>query len=232
MSDKKSSDISPDIKNLLHYYDKQIYFTQNQGQWPSSVVFKADFPLGQAVATNKGMLVGTFDPADISAQYNYGMKEEEAKKNHTPFNEPQVKVKGHAWIMNFVNSSPLMTIESKTRHTDVFNYFNGTSSNYKTGVSNYQEVWYMNVYDKVDVRYYPSQDGTLEYDMVCKPGFNKNNMAIQMDGIPNVYLKQNGSLVLKTSVGEMTLPAPVAYQKINGKKISVEAHYVIREITL
>ncbi|HYV94077.1 MAG TPA: T9SS type A sorting domain-containing protein [Chitinophagales bacterium] len=227
LDDKKSSVISPDIKNLLHYYDKQIYFTKNEGQWPANIVFKADFPLGQAVATKKGMLVGTFDPTDISVQYNYGMKEEEAKKNHTPFNDHKVKVKGHAWMMNFLNSSPLMSIESKTRHPDVFNYFIGAPSKYKTRVSNFQEVWYKNVYDNVDVRYYPSEDGTLEYDMICKPGFSKNNIAIQMDGISNLYLKQNGSLVLKTSIGEMMLPAPVAYQKINGKKILVEAHYVI-----
>src|SRR5262245_14755789 len=109
-SKQHSNEISPEIKNLLNYYDKQIYFTGNKGQWPANVIYKADFPLGQAIATKNGMMVGTFDPADISARFDRGVREEEAKTKHLPFNEPQVKVKGHGWMMNFLNSSPQMQI--------------------------------------------------------------------------------------------------------------------------
>jgi len=227
--DNSTSDISPDIKSLLNFYDKQVYFTENKGQWPANVIFKADFPYGQAIATSKGMIVGTFDPSSIYARFERGIREEEAKKNHLPFNEPKVHVKGQGWMMSFLNSSSSMTIESKAAHKDVFNYFSGKSSNNVLGATNYQEVWYRNVYDHVDVRYYPSQEGTLEYDMVCQPGFDKDKIAIKMDGVKNVYLKKDGSLVLATSVGNMILPAPVAYQKIGDNKMPVTAHYVISD---
>ena len=33
------SAISPEIKNLLNYYDKQVYFTHNDGQWDSKILY-------------------------------------------------------------------------------------------------------------------------------------------------------------------------------------------------
>ncbi len=220
-----SSEISPDIKNMLNYYDKQVYFTQNQGQWDSKALYKADFPLGQAIATKDGMIVGTFDPANVEAQSQWGEKQEAAKTKHLPFTEPEPHAKGNGWMMNFINHSPSMTVEGNTKHDDVFNYFHGGQS--QSDVSSYQEIWYNNVYDKVDVRYYPSKDGSLEYDMICKPGFDKDAISIKMDGISKVILKKDGSLSLKTSVGDMTLPTPVAYQNINGQRVPVEVHYVV-----
>jgi gliding motility-associated-like protein len=224
---QKSAEISADVKNLLEFYEKQIYFTENKGQWSSDIHYRAEFPLGQALATTEGMLVGTYNPADVQARFEQGMREEEAHHNLVPFNEPKVKVKGHGWMLKFLNHSPSMTIESKTKHKDVFNFFSSDPAKSKTNASNYQEVWYHNVYNNVDVRYYPSAEGSLEYDMICKPGFNKNNIELQFDGIVNVTKKSDGSLVLETSVGEMTLPAPVAYQKINGEKKAVQSDYVV-----
>ncbi|MGE0637405.1 MAG: SBBP repeat-containing protein, partial [Bacteroidia bacterium] len=224
---QKSAEISADVKNLLEFYEKQIYFTENKGQWSSDIHYRAEFPLGQALATTEGMLVGTYNPADVQARFEQGMREEEAHHNLVPFNEPKVKVKGHGWMLKFLNHSPSMTIESKTKHKDVFNFFSSDPAKSKTNAGNYQEVWYHNVYNNVDVRYYPSAEGSLEYDMICKPGFNKNNIELQFDGISKVSKKIDGSLVLETSVGEMVLPAPVSYQKINGEKKAVQSSYTV-----
>ena len=32
---QQSSEISADVKSLLEFYEKQIYFTENKGQWSS-----------------------------------------------------------------------------------------------------------------------------------------------------------------------------------------------------
>ncbi len=224
---QKSSEISPDIKNLLEFYEKQIYFTENKGQWSSDIHYRAEFPLGQALATNEGMLVGTYNPTDVQARFEQGMREEEAHHNLVAFNEPKVKVRGHGWMLKFLNHSPSMSIESKSKHKDVFNYFSSNPAKSKTNTANFQEVWYNNVYEKVDVRYYPSVEGSLEYDMICKPCFDKNNIELQFEGISKITKKADGSLILETSVGDMTLPAPVSYQKINGEKKAVVSQYKV-----
>jgi gliding motility-associated-like protein len=228
-----SSAIDPKISALLKFYDKQIYFTENKGQWPDTVLYKADFPLGQALVTLKGMIVGTYDANAFAARNAQYERREKAEHDGTRFNEDEIKVPGHGWLMNFVNHSDSMHIEGKTKHSDYFNYFIGKdASKYSTNVSSCQEIWYKNVYNNVDVRYYPSPTGTLEYDIVCKPGFDKNNIAIQLTGIDKMYLENNGHLVLETSVGNMEFPSPVAYQKINGIVTIVEAKYVLRNNVL
>ena len=229
----KSHEVSSEMKSLLEFYNKQIYFTQNEGQFPEEIKFKAEFPLGQAFATDKGMVMGSFDPKDMKESFEQGMREEEAHHNHKSFKEDRVKIKGHRWMLNFLNSSPNIVLESKSMHGDVFNYYNASSKrNGIQGASNYQELWYNNVYDNVDLRYYPSKEGSLEYDLICKPGFNKDNIAIKFDGISNLRIKSNGSLVLATSIGDMELPSPIAYQKIKGKKVSVPAVYRLEGGTL
>jgi hypothetical protein len=226
---KVTDKVSDDIKEMLHNYSQKIYFTENKGQWPDNVLYKADFHLGQAIATKDGMLVGSFDPNDVDANYKWSIREEEAIRSGAKFDEKEPGTKGHGWLMDFVNHSPDMTIETQDKHPDVFNYFNG-NSNSQTGINNYQEVWYRNVYNNVDVRYYPSETGTLEYDIVCKPGFNKNEISIQLQGINKVTVAKDGHLVFKTSVGEMDFPAPVAYQKgLDKKQIPVKVKYYITD---
>ena len=223
------SSVDPKISSMLNFYDKKIYFTVNKGQWPDSVLYKADFPLGQALVTSEGMVVGTYDAKAMAARNAQYERKEKAEHDRVKFTEEDIKVPAHGWLMNFINHSNAMHVEGDSKHAEYFNYFEGRdTSKYATNVSSYQEIWYKNVYDNVDVRYYPSATGTLEYDIVCKQGFDKNDIAIQLKGIDKMYLKDNGHLILKTSVGDMEFPSPVAYQKINGVKKSVEVKYVIK----
>ncbi|HNY54746.1 MAG TPA: Ig-like domain-containing protein, partial [Chitinophagales bacterium] len=229
----KDDEIEASVKQMLNKYDKQIYFSENNGQWPEHVVYKADFKYGQAIATRRGMLVGTFDPTTIDAIREEGDDEEEAIHNGTALDGNGLRksnkdVKGHGWLMNFLNASPSMKIESRDPHKEKYNYFLGNnSSSFSGNNNNYQEIWYKNVYDNVDVRYYPSEEGSLEYDIVCKPGFDKNKIAIQFDGIDQMEVNDKGILSLKTSVGEVTFPEPIVYQTVNGKRVYVEADYAV-----
>ncbi|HRI34507.1 MAG TPA: hypothetical protein PLD02_12205, partial [Saprospiraceae bacterium] len=224
----KEEDIDKSVKEMLNSYNQKIYFSENKGQWPTNVKFKADFKYGQALATPTGMLIGTYDVASVNEVYERGERLEKAQHDGIEFNEPVSGIKGHGWVMNFMNASPSMKIEAKDKHADYFNYFMGDNQKqHASNISNYQEIWYKNVYDNVDVRYYPSEEGTLEYDIVCKPGFDKNKIAIQFQGIDNISVNNEGVLTLKTSVGDVNLPKPVVYQSIKGRRVAVEAKYVV-----
>ncbi|MBL0043527.1 MAG: hypothetical protein IPP33_03625 [Flavobacteriales bacterium] len=82
------------------------------------------------------------------------------------------------------------------------------------GTSN--EVWYTNVYAHTDIRYYPDANGALEYDIICKPGSDPRNIAIEFKGIEQLRVNEKGELVMPTSLGELTYPAPLVYQRVNG----------------
>ncbi|MCF8463576.1 MAG: SBBP repeat-containing protein, partial [Flavobacteriales bacterium] len=220
-----SDKLSSSLEEMLHHFEEKIYFVENKGQFSKKAVFKADFSKGQAIATEEGMIVGTFDEEDLHESYEQGMREEDAKRNSIEYNEQPVQVKGHGWLLNFVDHSPKMRIDSRTAHSDVINYFIGDSSQHALGVKSYQEVWYRDVYENVDVRFYPSAEGSLEYDIVCKPGFDSKSIKLNFDGIENVFKNDDGSLILNTSVGEMRLPAPFTYQKIDGKEVEIHSEY-------
>ena len=214
-----------DIQELLKYYDQKIYFTQNQGQFSSGVLYKAEFHLGQAIATKDGMIISTYDPTSVAARESEGIQLEEDIRNGMPWRPMSSILKGHTWKMDFVNRSSAMTIDNKDHHADVYNYFTGNTA--ITNVNNYGEIWYNNVYNQVDVRYYPSETGTLEYDIICKPGFKKENISIRFEGIDQMAVQENGHLVMHTSAGDVDFPSPVVYQKINGVQKPVTARYVV-----
>ncbi|MCX6274497.1 MAG: SBBP repeat-containing protein, partial [Bacteroidetes bacterium] len=222
---QETASATPDISSILKYYNKQIYFTQNAGQFSTPVLYRADFPVGQAVATEHGMIISTFDPATMNARQEEGEQIEEDIKNGKPWRALSSHLKGHTWMMNFQNSSSEMSVEAKDVHTDVNNYMN--SGGQHSNVNSYAEVWYNNVYNHIDVRYYPSQEASLEYDIICKPGFDKNKIAIRFDGIETMSVAENGHLVMHTSVGDVDFPAPVVYQKINGVQKSITANFVV-----
>ncbi len=212
-----------DINELLHYYEKQIYFTENKGQFNPKVKFRADFPLGQAVVTDEGMYVSAYDHESVGALHREGEDVEFQLQNGGAFRTVNTGLKGHTWMMNFLNRSSSMTISGKDQHADFNNYFSNELNQSK--VYSYGEIWYNNVYNNVDVRYYPSAEGELEYDIICKPGFNPSDIAIRFDGIEEMSVTESGTLILKTSVGAIEFPAPIVYQKINGVKKNINSKY-------
>ena len=118
-----------------------------------------------------------------------------------------------------------MKVETRTAHADVSNYFMGGVD--ALDVRSFQEVWYTNTYPGIDVRYYPAEDGALEYDVICKPGSDPKQVAIEFEGIERITVGVKGELILHTSLGDMAYPAPVVYQRIKGRERPVKASYVL-----
>lgn len=219
---KKSSnpEIDPEIEKMLHFFDEKINFVQNKGQWGPEVLYKAQFSYGQAAITKDGIILTALNRDDVDQRFLQSNREEEARSMGREFNEAPVRLRGHSWKVRFMNPSDKMAVSGVDQHEEEFNYFVGNNSS--TGAGSFQEIWYKNVYQNVDVRYYPAADGSIEYDVVCMPGFNQKEIAVSLDGIERIALGKNGNLVVSTSVGEMSLPKPVAYQVVNGVKAYVD----------
>ncbi|HRH70909.1 MAG TPA: hypothetical protein PLB89_15510, partial [Flavobacteriales bacterium] len=213
------------LDELLHKYEQRIEFTENKGQFSSQVLFKADLPLGQALATREGMLMKAYDPSAIKARQDEGMRIEKDMQDGKPMRPLTWRERGHGWMMHFQGAMPTMRIESREAHTEQNNYFIGNKGT--LDVHSFQEVWYNGVYNNIDVRYYPAADGSLEYDIVCKPGSDPRSIAIEFKGIEKLAVNDKGELVMPTSLGEMTYPAPVVYQRIGGREKQVKAEYQV-----
>ena len=95
------------------------------------------------------------------------------------------------------------------------NYFIGNDrSKWRTNVPTYAKVRYQGVYPGVDLVYYGTQGGELEYDFVVAPGANPKAIALGIEAQAKSPLRvdADGNLVVKLNGGDVQLHKPVIYQ--------------------
>ena len=92
------------------------------------------------------------------------------------------------------------------------NYFLGNDpSKWLTGVRNYREVVYENLYDGIDL-VYGVKDGHLKYEFHVGPGADPAQIEIAYEGVDRLFLDMDGGMTASTAVGDVRDLAPVSYQ--------------------
>jgi hypothetical protein len=119
------------------------------------------------------------------------------------------------------------------------NYFLGNDpSKWHRNVPTYAKVRYESVYPGVDLVYYGTQGGELEYDFVLAPGAEPQAIAlgIETHGHAPLLINSEGDLVVPLQSGDVQLHEPVVYQTASdslqrttdhGQRTVVEGHYVL-----
>ena len=107
----------------------------------------------------------------------------------------------------------------------VVNYFIGNDpSKWRSDVSTFGRVSYREILPGIDVTYYGTNAGTLEYDFVVAPGADPTDIRVGFSGASDVALR-DGSLVITTASGAVTQEAPVLYQSIAGRRVPVDGRF-------
>jgi hypothetical protein len=105
------------------------------------------------------------------------------------------------------------------------NYFIGNDpAKWRTDIPNYTRVRYNDVYAGIDLEYYSNQ-GMLEYDFIISPGSEPDVISLQFDGVDSINMNEQGELVLKIGLAEITMQEPIAYQEWKGIRERVQASY-------
>ena len=105
------------------------------------------------------------------------------------------------------------------------NYFFGNdSSKWRTGVPNYANVVYQELYDGIDLVFYTSEKG-LKYDFIVSPRAEPKEILYSYDGADTIHIDDQGDLHLTTPSGKLVEEAPFSFQIENGKKVVVSSHY-------
>ena len=141
--------------------------------------------------------------------------------------------------MQLVGASPTVKVAGTEELPGKVNYFIGNvPSNWRTNISTFAKVKYASVYPGVDLVYYGTQGGELEYDFVVAPGSDPRSIALGVksegDGPPRI--NSNGDLVVTLPSGDVQLHKPVVYQteedkgqwaKDRGRRRAIEGHYAL-----
>ncbi len=98
---------------------------------------------------------------------------------------------------------------------------------WQTNVSTFGEVVYRDVYPGVELTF-RGVEGRLTYELNLAPGVDPSVIQMVFDGAEQISLREDGLLLLQTPGGEMTVQAPLIYQKVAGQRQIVHGGYELR----
>jgi gliding motility-associated-like protein len=202
-----------------------IEFVENKGQWDKKVKYRGMLNSGAFFIRDGGFTILQHNPNDILAlsERLHGIQSANGQSR-----DGSVTVNSHSWNVDFIGASPQMRIAPDKQVSTNNNYFIGNDpSKWASDCRLFQAITLQDVYPNVDVRYY-TDNSTLKYDIIVKPGANVSKIALRYTGIDKLDVK-NKELVTSTSLGEMKESSPYTYQFKGGVKTEVACKYVVKD---
>jgi hypothetical protein len=187
---------------LKNYGKLPLTFTQNAGQTHSSVRYYTH-------GSGYGLF---FTPAE--AVFTFFEKR---------------ATEGVTLALQFLGANPAVNLDGRYEESGKVNYFIGNDpAKWHTGLSTYREIVYGDLWAGVDLIFY-GQNGQLKYDFIIQPGVNVDDIQLTYRGADGLSLDEEGNLLIITSLGVLTEERPVSYQEIDGHRVPVESHFVLKQ---
>lgn len=123
--------------------------------------------------------------------------------------------------VNWINSNTNFGIQKNNPLPGYSNYYYEVCPNGITGVKNYNEVIYKNIYNGIDLKWY-QKDGHLKYDYILSAGADHQKIQLEINGAKNISINIKGELIIETPLGKIIEQTPLVTQ--NGKKVQAAWH--------
>ncbi|RED23827.1 gliding motility-associated-like protein [Flavobacterium cutihirudinis] len=152
---------------------------------------------------------------------------EELRKEETDFN---LEYTFHRIDIDFVNSSSKVELVSEQKSTDFDNYYNVPNKPEGiTGVYQYKQITYKNIYPNIDVVFSIPNDPqkTVEYNFVIHPKGKISDIQLKFNGAETDLVNNKIQMNIRFGKMEETLPASWIEDKTVKKEVSV-GYYKIR----
>ena len=195
----------------------KLIFEENKNQWPSQVLYEADFSGGKLFLEKN--------------VFTYLLIEKLDMHEFRHLSDESLKIRYHSFKVNFENANPDVKLTGNSPYSFHRNYYLGNdSSRWASGVKLYEEVTYHNLYPSIDVQVY-NADKNLKYDFIVHPQGNPDDIHFSYQGADKLYLK-NGNLYIQTSLGDIVEQKPYCYQIIDGTKKEIPCSYRLKSNTI
>ncbi len=197
-----------------------LTFEANQGQTSAQTKFRARGK-GYSASLTAGGMVLALHPTEVAPK--------NATDKALSKNTKQLRSTTIQFTMLGANPSPIVTGEDQ--QPGHVNYFIGSDpTKWHRNVPTYAKVRYRKIYPGIDLVYYGSRQ-QLEYDFVLAPGADPTRIQLALVGADQILINAEGNLVLKVNGGELRFQCPTVYQESNGRRIAVNAGYVVNDPT-
>ena len=199
-------------------HQQHVNFTENKGQWPDKIAFKADLDGGALFIESHCFTYNFYNKAAL-------------QKNHINTSGKLLKVNGHAFKMNFLNANKRIDFTHSEKNKAHKNYFIGNDpKKWASEVNSWGTIVANQIYPGIDMQTDGIQNG-IKYQFNVAPKANYKNIQLNFEGTEKIWLEK-GELHIKTSVNELIDQAPVAWQMIDGNKVIVPCSYVLQKNTI
>src|SRR5947209_5349830 len=132
--------------------------------------------------------------------------------------------------LEFVGARPDGMPVGREASPTVVSFFKGPRSAWRTGIQTCASVAYHELWPGIDLVYAGTYE-RLKYTFEVKPGADPSQIRLAYHGAGNLALTPEGGLAISTPAGGFNDDRPYAYQEIDGKRVPVEASYVLDEPT-
>ena len=127
--------------------------------------------------------------------------------------------------LRFAGANGEVEVEGEKPLPGVANFFLGNDPDkWKANVPTYAVITYHYLYSGIDL-IYSGKQGRLKSEFVVAPSVDPTAITMVYSGASQMYVREDGALVLETPIGELVEEAPVIYQMIDEERVTVEGGY-------
>jgi hypothetical protein len=186
-----------------------LAFTQNQGQWPDSILFRASSGGATLWFTSTGVYYQFTRrvPADSNSDQNADsvtLRHPELVEGSKGGRDIPDSVETMLIKAAFVGANPDVKLEAEGRLEYRCNYFIGNDpAKWRTDVPNYEAITLRNLYNGVDLHFSGGDGGKLTYEYALRPGANTDQVRIEYKGPAEVSQDETGRMIAKTVWGQI-----------------------------
>lgn len=196
-------------------------FVQNQGQWPDAGIKYAYDGQGINIGFSNTGPVLELERVAKPAPATDPASVDPLARTQTPPEIDQTRV-----AVSFDNAQATAPIGIDQSSTS-FNYLVGDASQHRSNVPGYQKIEYPSLYPGIDLLTW-AQPAGMKYEFHVAPGADWRNIQVTYSGANGMSLAADGSLHIATPLGDLVEQAPVLYQIVDGKRVTVAGEFVLQ----
>lgn len=222
-------------KHVIDYqihqqFEPAVQYLENKNQWHPNAFYKGSLQDGAVYLEDQRLTFVYWDTQDFLDRHDelHHLRHEDEFHEELLKQYDGLRVKGHAYYLNFLGSNPNSVKTSSGKSEHHYSYFLGKDeSKWASKVHSFKTVNYSNIYDGIDLDVY-STGHHLKYDFIVEANADPSAIELQYEHVDDIRLV-NDQLIITNSINQVTEVEPYVYQIIDGKKIDVEASYILEK---
>jgi len=129
--------------------------------------------------------------------------------------------------LEFLGANPLARLEGGDKLPGIVNYFIGNDpAKWRTNIPTHGRITYRDLWPGVDLTY-EGRPGALKSTFTLAPGSDPAQIRLAYPNADSLVIDGQGNLIVKAAGKEMRESAPLAWQEIDGRRVSVAVAYQV-----